>query len=238
MIGEPANDAAAGARGVAVVASAEAVLDALPRGSELLNSHERARARRLRRGTDRTAFVAAHVLLRLCGSAVYGAPLDLEVRQVCDVCGGPHGRPQLPSLPGSGASLSHAGEAVAAVVAPGPVGIDVELTSAAQTAAQLALDLIHPAERRRLEVADDPDLALLLLWVRKEALAKAGRARIDAMSAIDLSALPIEPPAEHRRRRWRKLWLTDITHQAPPALAAVVAPGELDLVPVEAVIRS
>ena len=136
----------------------------------LLTGAERARWASLRFPEDRARLLAAHALGRLLvAERLAIRPADVELRQTCGRCGGPHGRPiahvsgaQAPHL-----SLAHAGGLVVAAVGATDVGIDVE--PLAQTAAALAA--IEEVARGAGDRAA-PD-ELVRWWVAKEALAKA-----------------------------------------------------------------
>jgi len=76
---------------------------------------------------DRDDFVAAHALARGCAASMLHAPLlELSWQQHCPECGGPHGRPTIAEAPGLGVTLAHARGHVAAAVAPGVIGVDIE----------------------------------------------------------------------------------------------------------------
>jgi 4'-phosphopantetheinyl transferase len=210
--------------GVAVIASADAVLATVPFAPDLMTEQEHGRAAGLRHETDRRSYVAAHVLLRLCCAYLFGVPVRSAVEQRCEECGGAHGRPRLPRLPHAGLSLSHSGGVVAAVAADSPVGIDVEPWAGAASVAEIARDVTTPSERRAVARQPAADAALLTLWVRKEAMVKLGVARLDSMRDIDLSALPYEPlAAGHRRTTHDGLNVLDLTLAEPAALGAVVS---------------
>jgi len=157
-----------------------------PGGTELLAPAELARLARLRRPEDRAAYRAAHVLVRRCAARLLGVdPADLVLRQECPGCGGTgHGRPVLAGLPGVGLALSHSGAHVAAVAVHGRCGVDVEDLPGERVPDRV----LAPAERDWLahgEGRDTPDAALRL-WVRKEALVKAGAAALADAAALDV----------------------------------------------------
>ncbi|WP_196250755.1 4'-phosphopantetheinyl transferase superfamily protein [Cellulomonas sp. JZ18] len=129
---------------------------------------ERVRAERYRRAEDRRRSLTAALLLRHAVGALTGLrPADVDVRRTCASCGvGDHGRP---ALPGTGwhASVSHAGAwCVVALTTAGPVGVDVEVLRALDTAG-LGAAVLGPGEHAR------DAAALLRLWTRKEAVVKA-----------------------------------------------------------------
>jgi 4'-phosphopantetheinyl transferase len=92
--------------------------------------------------------------------------------------------------------LSRAEGVVAAAVAPPPVGVDAEPMASAKAPANLSQDVPSPAEASAAASAPDAEAALLMLWVRKEALVKLGVTVLEAMSDLDLSDLPLAPHGE------------------------------------------
>lgn len=69
-------------------------------------------------------------------------------------------------------SISHTKRRVACVLSDKPVGIDIEETDR-QIDLRLADKILSPTERQRYDFSADKRLALLRLWVLKEAYAKA-----------------------------------------------------------------
>lgn len=166
--------------------------------ARLLTTVERDRRDQLHRADDRAAFVAAHVLVRECAARLLGVgAAEIEIAQRCADCGGPHGRPSVVGVPEVHVSLSHAREVVAAAASWSPCGIDVEpLRPIAPIAAALT-------EREQAWLADEPDSegagrseldlsrAFLHLWVRKEALVKAGFGTLNDPRSLDALAPPV-----------------------------------------------
>ncbi|WP_166389765.1 4'-phosphopantetheinyl transferase superfamily protein [Nocardioides ochotonae] len=155
-------------------------------GPELLGPAELERLARLRRPEDRAAYRAAHVLVRRCAAQLLGADVaELVLRQECPGCGGTdHGRPALAGRPGVGLALSHSGAHVAAAAVHGRCGVDVEDLPGERVPDRV----LAPAERDWLAHGAgraDPG-AGLRLWVRKEALVKAGAATLGDAAALDL----------------------------------------------------
>lgn len=136
-----------------------------------------ARLRALRFPDDRDDFVAARLLaahvLREAGSDPV-APAEL--RQRCDDCGGPHGRP-LP-VGGFRVSWSHSHGWVAAAASRSRLGVDVEAGPGS-----VLDEALSPSERELLASADRPGDGFRLAWTTKEALAKAGAGRLDDFGA-------------------------------------------------------
>ncbi|UAJ78385.1 4'-phosphopantetheinyl transferase superfamily protein [Leifsonia sp. ZF2019] len=163
-----------------LVASTARVLEALP--DEPLAADAAARRDRLRRAADRDDFTAARLLAAAAHRALTGDSIAAEeLVQRCDSCGGAHGRPQ-PTTAGLHLSWSHANGTVAAGAARGRLGVDVEGGTPASDGMPDAA--LSPAERRILAVSADPGAAFLLSWTAKEALAKAGAARLDGFAGL------------------------------------------------------
>ena len=151
----------------------------------LLTAAERARRERFVHARDRDAYAAAHLLARSCVAAFAGiAPGEVRFRQCCERCGGPHGRPVVVAPDGVHVSWSHTRGYVAAVAASAPCGIDVEAI----------LDRAPP--RRALTTAEEswirglpePRAGFAELWVRKEALIKAGLGTLGSIATLDVLA--------------------------------------------------
>ncbi len=176
---------------MAVVAESAAVLAAArPFGDPLgsLNDGERARLTRLRVPQDRHDLVAARVLARLLVVHRDGRPpgaaalASIRLHQRCPECGGPHGRPEVSGRTELGLSWAHARGLVAAAVADGPVGIDVERR-----------DGEVPRLDGRSDGAAAASLAAWLGWTRGEALVKAGLTDLDEVQRWPLAG----PPSRH-----------------------------------------
>ncbi len=220
------------ATGLVAIAPTADVLDLVPDALDLLTDSERMRAARLRQEADRRDFVAAHVLVRLCAAYRFGLSLRTPLGQRCPSCDGAHGPAHLLERPQVGISLSHAAGVVGAAVAETPVAVDAEPLTAANGLASLAAQIASPAEAVALTGQVDPEAALLLLWVRKEALVKLGHASIDDMPGVDLSGLPLTVPAGggHRRLRWDGYALVDLWLTGPAAVGAVISESEIAVV--------
>ncbi|MFI9157373.1 4'-phosphopantetheinyl transferase family protein [Kitasatospora aureofaciens] len=220
-----------------VVASADAVLRHPEAGEHLLTEIERARAARFRQESGRTDFVAGHVLVRLCAARLLGVPAAaLALAQECPDCGlADHGRPYLPDHPGVQVSLSHTRGVVAAGAGHRPVGVDVELAARGGSLGAVARRVLAPAELALVEAAAEPDRAFLRQWVRKESLIKIGRATLDTLGRIDMSALPLDVPGGGPlRSRFEDLHLLDWTapeHGAAVAAVSTAPPRIVELVP-------
>ncbi|MET9768650.1 4'-phosphopantetheinyl transferase superfamily protein [Streptomyces sp. NPDC006415] len=162
---------------VALVATTAEVLAHPELGEGLLAPWERRRLAGIRVPGRRDDVLAARLLLRLCASRATGLePGDVEPAQRCPGCGRDgHGRPYLPDRPGLGVSFSHADGLAAAAAGPGPVGIDVEPLTRRPGPVSVLRRLLPQDEVDAACAEPDPGPALLRLWVRREALFKAGR---------------------------------------------------------------
>ncbi|MFI9363513.1 4'-phosphopantetheinyl transferase family protein [Kitasatospora sp. NPDC053057] len=219
------------------VASADAVLRHPEAGEHLLTEIERARAARFRQESGRADFVAGHVLVRLCAARLLGVPAaGLVLAQECPDCGlADHGKPYLPDHPGVQVSLSHTRGVVAAGAGHQPVGVDVELAARGGSLGAVARRVLAPAELALVEAAPEPNRAFLRQWVRKESLIKIGRATLDTLGQVDMSALPLDvPPGAPLRSRFEDLHLLDWTdpeHGAAVAAVSTAPPRIVELVP-------
>lgn len=221
--------------GVVTIAPVEAVLAMVPDAMDLLTDAERTRAVSLRQASNRQAFLAVHVLVRLCAAHLFGTSVATTLVQHCPVCGGPHGAAHLRELSSAGLSMSRSGGVVAAAAAPLPVGVDVEPLDNAARTANLGQQVASSAERLAMARLLDATHASLLLWVRKEALAKVGRTTLDTMGDLDLSGLPLTLPTagRHRRLRWDRYTVVDLSLESPASVGAVVSESEIDVVPLD-----
>jgi 4'-phosphopantetheinyl transferase len=141
------------------------------------------------------ARIAAHRLLRtLLGRRLGVAPDKIElVREPCEQCGGPNGRPAVRGAADVHFSLSYAGALALVALAPARVGVDVERPVPGPAWRELS-SLLHPTERRELEHAG-PGLrakALSRVWTRKEACLKAtGAGLMHGLSEPYVGAGPV-----------------------------------------------
>ena len=200
-------------------------------GHDGLTPPEQERMARLRRAEDREDFLAAHLLVRICAARVLGVGAgEVTIVQRCATCGGPHGRPAVEGSPEVGVSLAHSRGVVAAAAGTVmPVGVDVEAFPPADGLAVGDLSVaFSAAETAAIEASADPSMALLLAWVRKESFLKAGLVDVDGLAGFDLSALPLDPPPDHRAVRSSEQggWVVHDWWDGPAgAIGAVVAPA-------------
>ncbi|MFE0174048.1 4'-phosphopantetheinyl transferase family protein [Streptomyces sp. NPDC059002] len=184
----------------------------------VLGEEERARAARFHRAADRDTYAVTHLALRL----VLGRILEVDpaavpfTRHACPGCGGPHGRPGVAGDPVH-FSLSHSGRLGVVAVAGTPVGVDVERTASAETAAPL-VPRLHPAERAELDRLPEPERpgAFTRTWCRKEAYLKGigtGLSRPLSQDYVSAAPEPAAPPG----------WLLADVPVGEPDMAAAVA---------------
>lgn len=119
----------------------------------------------------------ARVLLRSTVSELIRRPLHaVVVRQECDLCGGPHGRPRLEvdGGPGPWASIARTPGLTVVAVASAPVGVDVEVAREPAELEDLARVALSDDERGHVAGLHPSarSEAVLRAWVRKEAVLK------------------------------------------------------------------
>ena len=112
-----------------------------------------------------------------------------------------HGAPYLPAHPDLHISLSHCRTAVAVAVNDRAVGIDIE--SRCKINPSLIGRVCTPDEQQAIDRSDDPEMAFLQLWTRKEAVLKCRGtgikgfgSMVHALEADDIAVqdLPCELP--------------------------------------------
>ncbi|MDH6125068.1 4'-phosphopantetheinyl transferase superfamily protein [Kitasatospora sp. GP82] len=212
---------------LAVAAASAEVLRHPEAHEDLLTEIERVRAARFRHETTRQDFVAAHILVRLCAAQLLGVTAaEVTLAQSCPGCGkGDHGKPYLPGHPDVHVSLSHTKGVVAAAAGFGPVGVDVERAERDGPGQDVLERVLTEAELRLVREHAEPGWAFLRQWVRKEAMVKIGRATLDSMGALDLSALPLETVGgAPLSSRFEDLHLLDWDAPQYGATASVVSP--------------
>ena len=166
----------------------------------LLSTAERARHERLVADADKQAYAAAHVLVRECAAELLGTARDeIVIEQRCARCGSTeHGAPSVPGAAAVRVSLSHTRGQVAAVAAGRRCGIDVEKVSRGPDRA------LSPREAAWVAGQEDAAYAFTRLWVRKEALVKAGHGSMAAAQRLDVLAgdVPAGQVGEVRLTQW------------------------------------
>lgn len=162
----------------------------------LIDAADRGRVERRRFAADRDDLMLGYALHRLLLAAALGrdaadVPLIRDER----------GCPRLADR-SLWTSLSHVDGYIAlAVTAIGPVGIDIELATRAAVMPEIAERVCHPADAAAIAGLVPPawNIALLALWVRKEALLKAAGVGLEremsGFSAPEIGLLPLSPLA-------------------------------------------
>jgi 4'-phosphopantetheinyl transferase len=117
----------------------------------------------------RRSLVAKATLARLAAARMHVDPAAVAVAH------DERGRPVLLDSPTLHASIAHSGEFVACALSDRRVGVDIERVDRPEADDDLAAHVCTLAERRQLEhiPAGSRRRALIRLWARKEALAKA-----------------------------------------------------------------
>jgi len=117
----------------------------------------------------RRSLVARAALARLAAARMHVDPTDVSVGH------DERGRPVLLDRPALHVSIAHSGEFVACALSERRVGVDIERADRPEADDAFAAGVCAPAERRRLEhMPAEPRIrALIRLWARKEAVAKA-----------------------------------------------------------------
>jgi 4'-phosphopantetheinyl transferase len=202
--------------GIVAVERIEDVLARLPTDEHgLLSPVERERAQRFRQSEDRASFVAAHVLARLCAAEALGCdPLEVQIQQRCELCGGPHGQPRLSPSQGWAISLAHSRGVVAAAAAMGPIGVDVESAAEGNPAPAWDGSVLTPNELVVIRGAAEPaELSFLRIWVAKEALAKLGLCALDTFKDVDVATLLDSPEGRvNTMGATVTVWLDQVRH--------------------------
>ncbi|WP_194927463.1 4'-phosphopantetheinyl transferase family protein [Catenulispora pinisilvae] len=210
--------------GVGVVSAwlvGEVSSHALARLSGTLDAEERRRAARLPSSAARRRFVIAHGALRQIVAERLGAPpADLTWKT------GPNGKPELAGeWTGIHANLSHSGDrCLIAVSAQRAVGADIQRLIPGLNVAAMARRYFPEAEARQVADADADAETFARLWARKEAVTKAGGARLTQV----LPLLTPEGPVAALGSWYR---VADV--DAPPGFRAAVALAGADRFAVE-----
>ncbi|MEU9477443.1 4'-phosphopantetheinyl transferase superfamily protein [Streptomyces sp. NPDC048191] len=120
------------------------------------------------------------------------------------------------SVPGLHVSISHTTHHVAAVTAPGAVGVDLCETAAAPAVGRAAAHVLVPEERRL--TGEVPEL-LTAAWALKEATVKADRRGLFGEAPRRVRILALTPPTLSGDRR-------TLVRSAGTATLAVVVGGD------------
>jgi phosphopantetheine--protein transferase-like protein len=132
---------------------------------------EQQRARNIRLGRPRRAFVVGRLLVRTTVARIAGVPPEDVVIEL-----EPTGRPVLTgALSEYFVSIAHSGSYVVVGVANQQIGVDVEQLRQSAPSPQLMARVCSPDELRLLENMNHEDraAAFMAVWTRKEAYGKA-----------------------------------------------------------------
>lgn len=171
-----------------MVASPSSVELRFPELRRSLSPEELSRASAMRFEEDRLSFRAAHLLTRLCAQRLTGLPAsELVLRQRCDACDRPHGRPYIAGMESLYVTLSRSRSWVAAAAATAAIGVDIEPVGSGRMGnGDLYEAVLTPCELEEVKRAEEPEVAFLRLWTCKEALVKVGQIGLDAFAHTDV----------------------------------------------------
>lgn len=191
-----------------------------------LDLAEAERASRFRFEQDRITYTLAHAVWRVAISLCLDTvPAEVPLTMT------PSGQPRLSGTRFS-TSLSHTSHWIAIAIGHGEtVGIDIEQTPPRAALANMVDTICTPGEKARIMPLTNAarELALLVLWTRKEALLKAfgvGLGVDPATVMADTDELVCPPPAARDQSAVRILGL-----DLPPGLVGALAlPADVLLV--------
>ena len=129
-----------------------------------VDQERREYALRYRREQDRRLCLAAYRLLQ------HGLQLEYGIREVPPFVYGANGKPSLQGHPDIHFNFSHCRDAAVCVIAPHPVGIDVECIDRYDE--QLLSHTMSADECRSIATSSQPAVAFIRLWTMKESLLK------------------------------------------------------------------
>jgi 4'-phosphopantetheinyl transferase len=131
---------------------------------EAVGPERREYALRYRQEQDRRQCLAAYLLLQRALLLEYG------IQQVPPFIYGPNGKPAFDGYPDIHFNLSHCSEAVACVIAPHPVGVDVECIDKYDK--ELAQHTMNDEEYSEILSSPQPEITFTKFWTMKESLLK------------------------------------------------------------------
>jgi 4'-phosphopantetheinyl transferase len=190
------------------------------RAAEALNEEDLVRTASLRFEDDRHRLAVSRLALRELVHTLLPVSNERVIME--------HPRGQAPRVCGEDLqlSLAHAGHLVVCAASPQPVGVDVEVLPAPIPSAALLERYLSPAEQASLEKLSPAEKAraFLQIWVRKEAILKAGHVGM----GIDLRLVDVGGHSVSVPDVIPELQLTDI-ELGPEAVAAVASHSSLGL---------
>ncbi|MBN2164328.1 MAG: 4'-phosphopantetheinyl transferase superfamily protein [Pontiellaceae bacterium] len=196
------------------------MLDRLDRLLLVLNEHEREKAARFRRESDRLSSIAARGALRVLLGGYAGIPAS-EIRFTYSENGKPFLVPQTSRLPcpeGHGRrdacdtqerrkdaggtiafNVSHSGDwVVIAIGRDREIGVDIEAIKPEMDVRAIAKRYFLPAECAEISASENPGPLFFQRWARKEAFVKASGSTL--FSELNRTPVPLEDGAE--RNGW------------------------------------
>ncbi|WP_241687865.1 4'-phosphopantetheinyl transferase superfamily protein [Janthinobacterium sp. 17J80-10] len=189
----------------------------------LLSAEEQQRSQRFHFEHDRTHYLAAHALLRLCLGHHLACPPQ-QVQMATDRNGKPHLAGQFSASP-LHFNLSHTGGMVACIVTHSRTcGIDVERIRPLPEMAGMARTVFSAAEIAWLESQEDAtrSQAFFTLWTLKEAYIKATGLGMSApLQKITLDPATLRVEDHSLPAQLRVAWLFDYWHPDPEHALAV-----------------
>jgi 4'-phosphopantetheinyl transferase len=191
------------------------------RGAASLEGEDRARMASLHHEDDRHRLAVSRLALReLVHRLLPASPAPLIE----------HPRHRAPRLCGGALrlSLAHASDTVICAASPEPVGVDVESLPAPEAAAALMERHLSSGERAALGQLppDDTAQAFLRIWVRKEAVVKAGAMGM----GTDLRLIDVRSGSVALAGGRSQLKLTDVDLGRRAVAALASRPGQRVLV--------
>src|SRR5262245_20124025 len=149
--------------------AAAPALEALERQIPRLSADDRARAARLREGSERRQRLAAYIALRIIIERIGGARMRQQAF-IRSATGRPHLGAAAPSF-----SLSHSGELALLGVARAPIGVDLEAHRRLKMSTRRRLEIlaIGAGLAQCLSRDGTGEAPVLQAWCRLEAYAKA-----------------------------------------------------------------
>jgi len=142
-----------------------------------VGSERREYALRYKFEIDRRLCLAAYQLLQRGLRQEYG------IMEVPPFTYGPNGKPSLKGYPDICFNLSHCREATVCVIAPHPVGVDVECIDRYDES--LLSHTMNDGECRRIAASKQPAAEFIRLWTMKESLLKlTGQGIVDDLFSV------------------------------------------------------
>ena len=111
-----------------------------------------------------------------------GLRIEYGLSELPDIASGEFGKPYFPNYPDIHFNISHCDKAVACFLSDKPVGIDVE--SIRKFDRDLAEYVSSPEEFEAILKSQNPSLAFIILWTKKESYCKLSGKGLDNKKEI------------------------------------------------------